>query len=666
MADTEISVAVVRVLAELQDFRKEMKTLGPSAEAAAADMTRAIKAGLKQAEDAHRATAKVAADAQKQAAASAASASGQTGRSWNEIAKSMQSNQMISDMEQIGSMFSLVGGSVSKASMVFTSSVRPLAMLGELMGPAAPLALGLAALPVSLMLLKGTLTGVVDGALAAEAAMRKIGVVTDKNASAELRQYEWATKDLEVAWAELSITVGEELAPALATFASASASTIRTISGIWQETEGLRTSFQSFVRVLLAVGSGGLTEVGVAAVQTAAANNDLGDSYIEIEKNVQKLHDTYINKIKQDLEYQRITEMMIEEGNLLQDELDAYLVKKSEEEAAEKAAAKAKQEVAAADAELMAQIAVSLQQDRAELQMIDQKNQAILDLAEAKEAALDAEAEAYRSWWREKAMMEQDDVDKAEERANAVRQVWLSTAASILNAFDQMAGNLGAFAQKTISANETANDSDRARIRTLKEKYTDTATLLETMTKEEILAGNRKANAEIRNIRSEMRARDQQTQKAQNQAVLAHGLSQTFATGQIAISGAMMIMNMAAQLANFMPAPANMVTAAGLGGALIATQLAAIATTPPPQFPMGGMVDPDHRLVGVRGDEGILTPRGLRNVGGDQGLADLNAGVGRLGGSSDRMVRVLEEIRDALRPPRGGGVRTAMRGRGRR
>ncbi len=67
--------------------------------------------------------------------------------------------------------------------------------------------------------------------------------------------------------------------------------------------------------------------------------------------------------------------------------------------------------------------------------------------------------------------------------------------------------------------------------------------------------------------------------------------------------------------------------AAGIVGPAVAAQLAAIAAQKPPQFPTGGMVSPDHVLVGVQPDEGIISRRGVAALGGPQAVDQINQGI---------------------------------------
>lgn len=71
--------------------------------------------------------------------------------------------------------------------------------------------------------------------------------------------------------------------------------------------------------------------------------------------------------------------------------------------------------------------------------------------------------------------------------------------------------------------------------------------------------------------------------------------------------------------------------AAGLLSTAIAAQVALIASAPPPKFAAGGIVQPqsyDGRLIEAEPGEGVLTRRGVRAVGGEEGVAAANRGEG--------------------------------------
>lgn len=106
--------------------------------------------------------------------------------------------------------------------------------------------------------------------------------------------------------------------------------------------------------------------------------------------------------------------------------------------------------------------------------------------------------------------------------------------------------------------------------------------------------------------------------------------------------------------------------AAGIAAAQTAIGIGTVLASPPPEFPMGGLVgerfevSADHRLIAARDDEGIVSPRGMHVLGPD-GLDALNEGRMPFAGTVllqlDRRT-IAEAVIDAtgrtrIRPARG-------------
>ena len=77
---------------------------------------------------------------------------------------------------------------------------------------------------------------------------------------------------------------------------------------------------------------------------------------------------------------------------------------------------------------------------------------------------------------------------------------------------------------------------------------------------------------------------------------------------------------------------AGPIAAVGIG-ALAAAQVATIAAQEPPTAHTGGMVgNSDEQFIKARTGEGVLTAQGVQAIGGAQGVANANAGMGGAGG----------------------------------
>ena len=68
--------------------------------------------------------------------------------------------------------------------------------------------------------------------------------------------------------------------------------------------------------------------------------------------------------------------------------------------------------------------------------------------------------------------------------------------------------------------------------------------------------------------------------------------------------------------------------AAGVVAPFVAAQLATIAAQKPPmEFASGGMVSPDHMLIGAQSGEAVLSRRGVAAIGGPSAIEGINRGV---------------------------------------
>ena len=100
---------------------------------------------------------------------------------------------------------------------------------------------------------------------------------------------------------------------------------------------------------------------------------------------------------------------------------------------------------------------------------------------------------------------------------------------------------------------------------------------------------------------------------------------------EVSIQGAVAFMRALAELG-----PIAGPIAAGVIAATTATQAAVIATTPPPKFDMGGMIGtrgslaPDQATAQVLKGEAILDRQTVRNLGGEQGIRQIEGGGERV------------------------------------
>ncbi len=131
---------------------------------------------------------------------------------FEQTAKSIQSSPLISNLETIGSLGIQVGGTVSRLSSLFTSLVRPVAIVGQAFGPiplaiaavsVATIGLGaaLAAMPPALAAM-GTAAGEAGDRLA------KLGALSAEQA-AFVREMRQATEAAAIAQDRLTVSLAE-------------------------------------------------------------------------------------------------------------------------------------------------------------------------------------------------------------------------------------------------------------------------------------------------------------------------------------------------------------------------------------------------------------------------------------------------------------------------
>src|SRR5688572_18929814 len=130
-----------------------------------------------------------------------------------------------------GAMSSVVGGSFGQLGSLANSAVKPLV---EVTAGLSGISGGLVAVAGSAGLAVGAAVGVVgvvrdmaDAALAARDRLQELGVEIDAESTANLQSYQAATADLAIAYDQLQVAVGGELAGDLAEVASAAANGIR-------------------------------------------------------------------------------------------------------------------------------------------------------------------------------------------------------------------------------------------------------------------------------------------------------------------------------------------------------------------------------------------------------------------------------------------------------
>lgn len=165
---------------------------------------------------------------------------------WAAAAKSIQSSQMVSQLETVSALFIQVGGSVSRAASLITSSIRPVATVGSVLqsvgGSAGFAAAGIAGLVGTAAAAAGGAAFLASAASSAVDELEKLHQEVDPAARAQIVAYRAAHRDLTVALDKLKVAVGSGLAEDIGTIVEAAAGGVASFTRWYQSTEGARNA----------------------------------------------------------------------------------------------------------------------------------------------------------------------------------------------------------------------------------------------------------------------------------------------------------------------------------------------------------------------------------------------------------------------------------------
>lgn len=634
--EEEVVAARAVVTLTLSQFKKEMATMGPEAAAAAKDMAKGIQRQLREIEKAAKETskatateAKKAAKEAEKAAEAAAKATKKIPSGFAEAAKALNQNQMVSQLETITALGIQAGGAVSQLASVTTSLIRPVALLGTVMGPSAPLVLGLLALPAAGLAAIGMLRGLANAGLEAAERLEEMGHKISPEQRAAYDEYAQSTDRLSIAMDKLKVALGADIADALADVAELTAVMVEN----FRLAEIVTTNF---ARGGLFVITLGLSEsVRMVMWLTELTGDRLADAYRQNRREVDALVAVQLSHsqalgvaIRVTEEYKKKVHDAMVEGMYWREEQEKMLVALGlmvsvEEEDREKKEALAAATKASAEAErvrgeyLRANEAILGEWQRAQDGAAQQDQKRADELAKR----LEDERQYYLDYYRtiQQASREATETEKQE---SAKRKAEMMSAASaiaaqaqsVLSSFEQLAsGNVDYYVQ---------------------------------------LAAEREA------------AGKELTAEEQRAASRAWEIQQALAQAQIAIQGIQMGVSFATAMAPLL-GPFAIPAGVAAASAFIGAQSALIEQQSPPEFPMGRIPSrsPDHgNVIATRDDEITLSSRGSRALGEETAQA-LNRGLSLGGGDGPETVSLLRAIRNLLRPARGGGILTASYGR---
>ena len=260
-----------------------------------------------------------------------------------------------------------------------------------------------------------------------------------------------------------------------------------------------------------------------------------------------------------------------------------------------------------------------------QIDKLEKRNEEIKDLAATYPGVIDSTAALANN---QEALAAAMDAAAAKEQAETFAKLTedLNLAASATAQLtDAMATFAGLALDRFTELAEARRLREEERIDREAERHRqEVANLLESGRITQAQADGRIKTID-REAAASKRAINTLSQSEQKAAKRAFAVQQAAAASGVVMSGAEAFMGFLGTFAALGPlAP---VAAAAIVGPLVGAQLAAIAAEKPPQFPTGGMVSPDHVVVGVQSDEAIMSRRGVAALGGPQAVEQINQGI---------------------------------------
>lgn len=604
------------------------------------------------------AAAKRLAREQEKAAEKARRAAEMAGNSWGQIAKRMQSNQVISDIEQLGGMFIMAGGAASKFGMLLSSLVRPVAMLGTMLGPAGPVVLGLLAIPAAALASAAALKALADGAADARKELEEMGQrVTNKQAQ-QLDEYGESTERLTIAMDKLWVAVGAPIAAQLADIALMAAASAEKMQLLAKAVE-IYVDQQAPLQKLWTDGSHAAhhqaetlallqrtTSASMAAGAKAAAENK---KLLEEESKLRtKFIDEEIAEAKRrekeaarDAKQRREEEKRTQEAlhDIVASGMDELMSEEGKIYAARNERIRQLEELEISEAQAASAILMINEQTEAQLQQLYQKRWD--DAKEKRDKAYEDEKADAERFARETAQIIKDNEKELNDFLKKQREEEVALA---LNASLQIVQDATSMYEQLTSMSLDQHQSELDRLKDRR------AALVEQLKDAE------KGEKDL--VREKIKALDEETAARRKQARRAFNDSQAAAIASVIASGAAAY---AAMLITFAAlGPFAPVAAAGVVAPSIGAQLAVIAQNKPPAH-SGKAFGADEFFVGdqmVRQGEGgvIFNQRAMetgaqqRAMAENEGRSPTSAAPAQLVLADSGRVIAATVVRDARRP----------------
>lgn len=667
MADESLEIGIK---AKLDEFKKDMATLGPEASKAGADMAAGIRKHLKAVEKSNKdllsfqkKAAKNAADAMERAARDGAQA-------WER------------GMGRVGSAtertMGMMGGAFGDAADLIFDVLGPLNEASESLGGVAGAAAGagvaviaagaaFAAVPAGAYALATALRSVMDEATAARDRLVALHETVDDTG---IEEYTRSAQQLSIAIDRVKVAVGDSLGHELAVFTDVLADGVPLLASFagglydiyWTATALGTLGGAPLVEWLEKDTYRSLTEANRASValQTTLAKQQEAIAKAAAESN----------KIRDAMEIEALA--AIREGERQQKQADertkvAIAAEKRAQEIRDSVQTiSAMHTLGPGDSAMGPTTTLPIPMGQSfnagladgEIQAVAQQFSILSDSIADTRSSL---GELFDD------LAKNDVADTLVGIRDAALEAGASIAGAIGDAFSELHDRALEQAKDLRASNARLKADSQAKIKQIADLREDLSQSTDEQQKKEIdgqiaaLEGALNANSSIQAAQEEM------AEAKERAARRAFAAQKAAAISEIAIQAAIALITALAQLGPIGGAIAagGILTAAG-------TQAAIVAAQRPPEYPLGhvpeivAMSSPDHRRqVAIRDDEAVLSGRGVGALGGPDAVRRANEG--RVADGADTVVNLVVGRRVIAQTRGRDRVRVDPRaGRGRR
>jgi hypothetical protein len=217
MANTVTRDVALNIIGQIRDYQAKVGEIPGVTEKAAASAALKMQAVfVKAARDRLKTEQDTASKVVKINTEAADKVGNSFSANFAKAARSISQNQLISQTETVGALFIQLGGTVSRVASIFTSIVRPAAIMNEVLGAggATIAALGGAAVVATIAVagIAYEVLGLGASAVAAKEELEKFNVEMSPDKAAQIDSYAVGAKRLAIAIDEIHVAAGAGVA----------------------------------------------------------------------------------------------------------------------------------------------------------------------------------------------------------------------------------------------------------------------------------------------------------------------------------------------------------------------------------------------------------------------------------------------------------------------